>query len=51
MFLHAAGRRLLSTRLRDRIQVRLHARDAAGAPGELNVPAWNVHGLRGKPKL
>lgn len=43
-----------SAKVAPKLQVRclqiLDALDMAVAPEDMNVPGWNFHGLRGKPK-
>ena len=36
--------------LRERIVRRLDALDAAGVPNDMNLPGFDFHALRGKPK-
>ncbi len=40
----------IDQRFHDRIRARLDALDAAGKPDDLNIPGFDFHGLRGKPK-
>lgn len=40
----------LDATLRERIVRRLDALNAAGTPGDMNLPGFDFHALRGKPK-
>jgi proteic killer suppression protein len=44
------GSRKIDTRMHDRIKERLDALDVAEEPDDVNVPGYDFHGLRGKPK-
>jgi toxin HigB-1 len=39
----------LAPALRTRIMVRLQSLDAARQPGDMNLPGYDFHGLKGKP--
>lgn len=46
----AGASRRIAAELAPRIRRRLDALDAATAPGQMNVPGFDFHPLRGKPR-
>lgn len=40
----------IDVRIRQRIFARLDALNAASKPDDMNVPGWDFHPLRGKPR-
>lgn len=48
--LWAGERSKIDRRFRARIFARLDALEAARTPEDMNVPGWDFHALRGKPR-
>ena len=49
LFASGASAKIDAT-LRDRVMRRLDALNAAGAPSDMNLPGFDFHALRGKPR-